>query len=824
MGKLYEESLKSVYNWRANGYEGATGTTKRLFEYWFKEEHNFEDGTKFEFWDCQQEAIETLVYLYEVHEYHSLYELSRGFNVDIDFDPTEDNWPNYCFKMATGSGKTFVMGMAIVWQYFNTLFEERDDVTNKFLLVAPNLIVLDRLLGGFEGEESVYNEFPFFIPDEWKSRFNYQVIRQSDNVPSHKEGIIHVTNVHQLYERGRNSDLPEDNPIQKQLGSKPVQGEEFKDRTELKDILGKYDKVIALNDEAHHAHVETKWNEALKDINGENDRLLMQLDFTATAWDQAKDQQVPLPHIVYNYPLERAIDDNIVKDPHIAYIENAQRPASDDFIRERQPEIHAAIEYLEKQKESFSDLNKKPVLFAVCDNTNHANELAEYFRDNMDYGDKVLLIHTYVRGSKYGRKGDIKKDQKEQAREAAKNIDDNKYEIIVSVMMLQEGWDVRNVTTILPLRAFESNILVEQTLGRGLRRMFPHEPDAEGDLYVIEHPNFVDFWEDEEEIVDVNPTDKAYRESHSVYVDEDKLEYNFTIPILKGGITQTSPDIKSTDVRSLSGNEFSLDDIDILPARVIEERLRDHERVGSWEFAMDFAPTQEEYFSYLTKAILKKAGSQSQFSELLPKVRKYVKNRLFEKNIVEIDEDTLKRLNHWLVRDKVVDVFVKKLNNLGRTRKEHDLTSSYNLKDTKPFHTKKPVYETRKTVFNQLPYPKTSEMEAAFMRYLDHEQEVKAYTKVLRRFPIYITYYDEEKGLRSYVPDFIVKTEDKFYVIETKGEPFDQMATPKKNAAVNWCKSLSERTDNNWEYAKIMYDDFGELRGHTFEQLIKAVR
>lgn len=824
MAELYEEVLNAVHNWREEEYEGASDTTQRLFEYWFKEEHTFKDGSKFEFWDCQREAVETLVYLYEVRNYGPLRELTRGFNVNIDYDPDEYSWPKYCFKMATGSGKTFVMGMAIVWQYFNSLFEDhREDVTNKFLLVAPNLIVLDRLLGGFQGDEKVYNEFPFFVPDEWENRFNYQVIEQSDNVPSHREGIVHVTNVQQFYERGSNS-REEENPVLKQMGPKPVEGEEFKDRTDLKEIINRYDQIIALNDEAHHAHVETEWSKALKEINSKGERLLLQLDFTATAWDQAKNQAVPLPHIVYNYPLEQAIEDGIVKEPHIAYIENAQRPASDDFVRQYQPEIQAAVEYLEKQKESFSDLNKKPVLFAVCDNTDHADKLAEYLRDDLGYGDKVLLIHTYVRGSKYGRKGDIKRDQVEEARKAAKNIDDNEYEIIVSVMMLQEGWDVRNVTTILPLRAFGSDILVEQTLGRGLRKMFPHEPDAEDDLYVIEHPSFVDFWEEREDIVDVSPTTEAYRETHSVYVDEDKLQYNFTIPILKGGISQTSPDIKSIDIKSLPGGEFSLDDIEILPAQVIEERLRDHEKVGSWEFSMNFAPTKEEYFAYLTKIILKQAGSQSQFPELLPNVREYIKNRLFEERIEIVSKKTLKRLNHWLVRNKVIDVFVRKLNNLGRIENERHIGSSYNLKNTKPFHTKKPVYETEKTVFNQLPYPKRSEMEAVFMRYLDRQSEVEAYTKVLRRFPIYITYHDEEKGVRSYVPDFMVKTARKFYVIETKGAPFDQMAEEKKNAAVRWCESLSENTDNEWEYLKLMYDDFDELRGLSFGQLAQSIQ
>jgi type III restriction enzyme len=113
---------QAVQSWRERKYEGSSQVTERLLEFWFKEEHILADGSRFGFWRCQREAIEAVIYIYEVCKYQSLYELARGFGVSIPVDPTKDLWSKYCFKMATGSGKTWVMALAMIWQYFNKIF------------------------------------------------------------------------------------------------------------------------------------------------------------------------------------------------------------------------------------------------------------------------------------------------------------------------------------------------------------------------------------------------------------------------------------------------------------------------------------------------------------------------------------------------------------------------------------------------------------------------------------------------------------------------------------------------------------------------------
>lgn len=823
MDSLPEKIREAVGAWR-DKYEGATPTTKRLLQYWFYEEHLTAEGQPFEFWDCQREAIETLIYLYEVCGYRSLYRLGREFKVDVSIKVTEDNWPSYCFKMATGAGKTFVMGMAIVWQYFNALrgAPNDSDYTSKFLLIAPNLIVLDRLLEGFD-DGGIFREFPFFIPEEWRSQFDLQIIKQTEEAPPHSTGILHITNVHQFYERERGES---DNAVQNLLGPRPVQGEEFLSRVHLKEIMSRYDRVMVLNDEAHHAHIQTEWSQALKDINEDGDRISLQLDFTATALDIARGQQVPLPHIVYDYPLKRAIDDNIVKDPHIAMLKDVPPPTSDEFVDQYQAEIHTAIKYLQDRKRDLAEVGKKPVLFVVCDYTGHADEVAEYIAEQLGYGDKVLVIHTYVQGSKYGGKGDVKRDQLEEVRQAAREIDTNEYEVIVSVMMLKEGWDVRNVSVILPMRAFGSDILVEQTLGRGLRRMFPHDDDADDRLYVIEHPSFRHLWEqkikDGDYGISIIDAGRPPEPPTLVRVDPDKLEYDFSIPTLLGGITKRVPDIDKLDTGELPSQVMALEDIEVLRPTVIEQRLRDRQVVRTWVPDFNFTPIPEEYFAYLTKFILKQAGSSAQFAQLFPKVRDYICNHFFTQPLEETDEDAMKRLNTPQVRGRVGAAFVDALQDLSVIQKEYKVSAEYALSETEPFHTTSPVYQAHKTVFNCLPYSETTTLEGNFMRYLDGQEAVLAFTKVLRRIPLRISYYDPEKGVRRYVPDFIAKTADCFYLIETKGYIWDQLPQVKQKdrAAKAWCANASEISDLPWEYRKVRQDVFEPNRGSSFANLM----
>ena len=142
---------KVVAEWRNSNYKGATETTRTLFNYWFKTDHRLPNSGKFKFYHAQQEAIETLIYLYEVARVRRHKDLLEKFStVSEELRLLQyDEFARYCVKMATGSGKTKVMALVIAWQYFNAIAEGREDYAKTALLIAPNVIVFERLRTDF---------------------------------------------------------------------------------------------------------------------------------------------------------------------------------------------------------------------------------------------------------------------------------------------------------------------------------------------------------------------------------------------------------------------------------------------------------------------------------------------------------------------------------------------------------------------------------------------------------------------------------------------------------------------------------------------------
>src|SRR5450755_2519620 len=144
---------KLVAEWREGGYKGITSTTRILLNYWFRADHKLRNGQLFRYHEAQREAIETLIYVYEVARVRTRKDLLEQYvtsNSELHL-PSYDEFARYCTKMATGSGKTKVMALAIVWQFFNAVRESREDYAKTFLILAPNVIVFERLKSDFEG-------------------------------------------------------------------------------------------------------------------------------------------------------------------------------------------------------------------------------------------------------------------------------------------------------------------------------------------------------------------------------------------------------------------------------------------------------------------------------------------------------------------------------------------------------------------------------------------------------------------------------------------------------------------------------------------------
>lgn len=827
---LYQKIKSAVAAWRDKGYDGASPVTKRLLEFWFVEDHFLPDGTPFRFWRAQREAIEALLYIYEVCHYHNLYSLARNFGVSLTFDPTTDNWPKYCFKMATGSGKTFVMALALVWQYFNHFFRTENGCryTSRFLLIAPNLIVLDRLNEAF-AENAIFWQFPF-IPPEWEVDFDLQLIYQSHVSAEHAFGTLYLTNVQQLYEE-KAEELP--NALHEALGPYVVKGQPLT-RADLWGILASHPDLMVLNDEAHHVHSDDlEWAKAIARLDEASRRngaggLMAQLDFSATPYTGTGEAKRFFPHIIYDYPLAAAIRDRVVKRPKIGEIEHAPEPVTRDYVRRNQLQIDTGLEVFRQFQRDLANSGKKPVLFVMTDETKNADKVGKYLEERQHL--KTLVIHT-------DKAGVITKKALDEAREAARTIDTNAYQAIVSVMMLKEGWDVKNVCVIVPLRSYESAILAEQTLGRGLRRMSPAGVDWDEKLIVVDHPRFRDLWNAEirSEDLDIEITEarRVYEAANVVRVDPSKAEFDLEIPVLAGGITRDIRRIADLDVEALPGSLFQIDEIELPKVMYREKDLLTQQVDLERELSFDDTDRYDVYLSAITKAILSRCAASAQFAEVLPKVRLYIETRLFDRQVDLNDPEIVRKLNHLPVREKIRDLFADAILRLQVVEEPYELLERFRVSTWNgrlAYHTSEAVYPAKKTVFacgekEGLPYPRKSEYEKHFMRYLDEEEAVLAYTKVLPRMPLQIPYHDPEGYLRHYLPDFLLKVKGGYYLVETKGEGWDEQATVqvKTGAARAWCEKVSELTGMRWSFAKILDSDFERFQALPFGQLVQVV-
>jgi type III restriction enzyme len=140
-----------VDEWRDGGYKGVTDTARALLNHWFKTDHRLPDGRRFEYHWAQREAVETLIYLFEVARARRQKDLVERYAGRSDLRLLQyDDFARYRVKMATGSGKTKAISLAIAWQYFNATVEGREDYARMFLVLAPNIIVFERLRADFE--------------------------------------------------------------------------------------------------------------------------------------------------------------------------------------------------------------------------------------------------------------------------------------------------------------------------------------------------------------------------------------------------------------------------------------------------------------------------------------------------------------------------------------------------------------------------------------------------------------------------------------------------------------------------------------------------
>ena len=828
---LANELRKAVYTWREHGYPNVTPTTKRLLQFWFEEDHLLENEP-FKFWFCQREAIETLIYVYEVMKKRNFIDMARDFGAGPiqGYDPSYDQYPLYAFKMATGSGKTYVMALSIVWQYFNHKKENKHDYTSKYLLIAGEKnVIYDRLTRDFK-DGKIFRELPL-IPPEWREQFDLKVILKEDPIHIIPEAVLFLTNIQQLEERKNRKEEVEEY-VDDVLVLEKVKRHDIYQENRIKEVLTSCSNIMILKDEAHHIYsFEKAWKKILLELNKNlasqhGKGINMELDFTATPKTETG---ALFPWIIVDFSLKEAIEMNIVKLPLKGLVKGAREIASNKAVERYRAWIDAGIRRWREYKDKLKPLSKKPVLFFQCPENEEADEIFDYVNSAVpDLKNKVLLIHT-------DSTGEVKKSDLPKAREFAKTIDDpdpekNPYESIVSTLMLNEGWDVRNVNVIVGLRSYTSKrkVLPEQVIGRGLRKMFPEE-EANVDksiniLEVIGPPGLIEILEELEAQEGIKfaefDTGKSLNLT-TVFVDENKLDKDIEIPILSPRIFIREFQLDEIEIDKLPSLALPLENKILEMEYVAVDMLKGMEVIKrKWDLPVP--QDSKSVIAYYTDQILKQLKICGAFAAFYPFVKKYVIEKLFSEKVDLDDPRVLYKLNSPEVQEQIIRLFVKAFKDMTFIEREPQKGDFIKLSDTRPFVWSKMVYPANRCIFNYVPCD--NDFEVDFAKFLDRAEDVKAFSKIVSKIGFFVEYRDSEGNLRMYYPDFVILTKkNEHLIVETKG--IEDVNVEHKDKRIKlWCEDAINLIKSKWAFIRVDQEDFEKYRFNSIKELVSTFK
>ena len=840
--------------WRDGGYRGASEVTRRLFEYWFEEDHEISGfDVPFRYYFCQREAIETLAWLVEIGgqrdakaiiESYATVEKRGLISKGVEFQTTMDgrrqirryvreleseglqdlppeNLLRLAFKMATGSGKTWVMAMAIVWSRLHKQHVPGSELSTNFLIVAPNVIVYQRLEKDF-ADNRIFHRLPL-VPPEWKAGFSQRVILRGDAAEPAPSGNLFLTNIQQLYE-WREEEWTAKNAVEALLGRRPAQDLASSGQRSMLERIKSLRDLVVLNDEAHHVHNEQlAWSKSLLAIQEALPcGLGAWLDFSATPKDQ---NGMYFPWTVVDYPLAQAVEDRIVKAPLI--VANRNQPTEDPVgvSRENVAEkygywLQAAVRRWKQHRKVYKGLGIRPVLFIMAEKSVYADALGEYLWNTKGLGfreSEVLVIHTDTTG-------EIRKKDLELARQVARDIDDpeNRIKAIVSVMMLREGWDVRNVTVVLGLRPFtaQAKILPEQVIGRGLRLMTQVGPDRTQTLEVLGTRNLLNVLREQLEAEGVGVASTTTNPPSPIIIEpvKERLRYDIAIPITKPSLEHDFRKLSDLRVQTLEPI-FDQEEIDErFRIRLKLEFATTETEVHQEEIAGGLLPTQE-LLADITNLVAGKTGLTNRFAELYPLIRDYVKGQCFGRPIELDDEGPRSHLARIDIKEGIAKYLTRKIAELTiEHRKLEFARQDFRLSETKPFSWRRnlPPMEAKKTVFN---YVATyNDFERRFAEFLNRARDVRRFAALGTTeqgnsgTSFRVDYLKASGAIGFYYPDWVAVQKDSEgeevnWIIETKGRVWE--GTEQKDAAMQeWCRRVTEATGVPWNFIRVNQTDF----------------
>ncbi len=909
--------------------------TQDLLKYWFKEPHtetryvNFHEG--------QRQAILNAIYLHEVLGVKKVKDVYENINFELlpEIDIAElakDKYsiPKYAIKMATGTGKTWVMHALVIWQYLNAKYEieKSGKFTKNFCLVAPGIIVYERLLDAYLGKENEAQERQFeqsdffkfkdlFIPPQYRDEVfgfiqNSVAKKQEIGTKVTGDGLIAIANWHLFMgkeESEEDNDSPLDNSdsiVKDLLPVRPgVSGGNTLDSLDANylsgrevDYLAELPDLMVMNDEAHHIHEnkvygeikEVEWQKSLNKIaEGKGDKFI-QVDFSATPYDVTGSGQKRLkhyfPHIIVDFDLKTAIRRGLVKTIAIDKRKEFTDLALDyNAVREgnkviglsdgQKLMIRAGLNKLKILENSFIEFtkdkdgvsNKHPKMLIMCEDKSVSPLVEQFIKDEGFSDDDVLRVDT-------GKKGEVPESEWLTLKQKLFNIDKHKSpKVIVSVLMLREGFDVSNICVIVPLRSTTAPILLEQTIGRGLRLMWrepeyaeikqdnihrllveKREPNNYLDLLtIIEHPAFVQFYDDLlaegliGEIENELEGKDVLGDILKVGLKANYKDYDLFWPLI---IKESEEELVNGEVGIEKLEPFTIYPLEDLKKFFqkegeffVSEELTVKTRFGEYNVDANLFQSQS-YNEYLEKILnvvvnrMAKVGvrktktfpvMQINNLEVVKVIDKYIRTKLFKVFFDPFVDNNWKvlLLKNGVVTQHIVMEIAKVIIEMQKNVEvsEAKIEKRYFSEVSELRVREKYSLEIAKTIYERLPYPSNKGgFEKALLEYADSDGKVEAIMKVNEYYHNFanITYIRTDGFLSLYYPDFIVKTADKIYLIETKSDKDlnDPNVKQKQLATLDWIKRinqlrLEDRMDREWEYILLGETHFYGLKDNN---------
>ncbi|MBR5237286.1 MAG: DEAD/DEAH box helicase family protein [Paludibacteraceae bacterium] len=912
--------------------EKVTPITAELLKFWFTEPYI--DERRVNFHEGQRQSLLNVIYLHEVARVEKVIDIYSQIAPDliaevdmVVLSKEKYSIPKYAVKMATGTGKTWVMHALLLWQMLNARHEDEKSgrYTTRFLIVAPGLVVYDRLLDAFMGRlkqgtaerdfftNDFYRNQDLFIPPAYRhevfSFLQANVVSKEEGIGRKVtgEGLIALTNWH-LFMQGDNEEdvVDEDSPIAIIDDILPVRpgltgGNQLDtlDRQYLRgnelDYLASLPDLMVVNDEAHHIHEnkvdgeiqEVEWQKGLSYI-GRGKSLFVQIDFSATPYDTTgtgkKKVYHYFPHIVVDFDLSTAMKKGLVKTllldkrKELTDLEDLDYNAVRDCRKVislsdgQRLMLRAGLKKLRTLEEGFVkiDETKYPKMLIMCEDTNVSPFVEQFLREEGLAEEDILRIDS-------SKQGELKEDEWKRVKERLFNVDQYATpKVIISVLMLREGFDVNNICVIVPLRSSESSILLEQTIGRGLRQMW-RDPQYEEEkrenrnrilvrrepplsyidmLSIIEHPKFIDFYKDllseglagtdERDISTSSVTGDIIR----VGLKDDYEKYDMFWPFV---IREAEEEIQTTSI-----------DIDTLaPFEAFTlERLREFLATEGEVFVSQAVMTETQFGKYEVKADLFTAVSYNQYLqkllnivlsrryrhknlpvmqinqiEIISAIDVYIRTRLFSQSFNPFVENDWKIL---LAKDGIVTQHIIKEISIAVHKMQENLMSTEAEVEKIWFSTVEHLriresfsLKLQKVIYERIGYPSNrGGFEKDMAEFLDRDADVERFLKISESQHVFATiFYLREDGLlASYHPDFMVCTKDKIFILETKSnrDIKDVNVRRKRIASIEWCKKINQlkaedRMNREWEYLLLSEDNFYSYyqNGATFEDIAR---